>query len=485
VSINNYSWGSETQFIGRGEVLQRLETWWESSELEGINLHGRRRVGKSWLFNKLAHGKPAVILVADKSLPTLQYSRLSDQLEAYLPFRPSITDITGLLKTIYDLGRAQKVLVVVDEFPNLLGSTEAEQSATLSVVATAMGLHQAGSQTKLILCGSAISQMERWQDSSSHLHGRFHPLQLKPLTFKEAEDYFEGEDVLDHLTRYSITGGMPRYLALLGKGELTDLIANKVLHPDAPLFDEVRNLLSYELREPTVYLSILSELASNAKDRGSIAQALNKTSDWLGTYLDRLEAIRMLERKHPVGSDRDGNVTQYECVDGFVRFWFKFVAPFTYHLEGGASPAAIVEEFIAPLLADHTAVEFEHILQRWTRQNYTKTRDVRSWWGKAANKHRRTGVRTTEEIDAVGVALKKVIVVGEAKWTNSLLSHDVLNDLINFKLPALADAGFTSVETCDIILASRSGFTQSLIDSANKDSRIRLISAEDLLFQVN
>lgn len=484
MSIEIYNWEAEHLFLGRVSVLKRLEGWWDSAEVEPINLFGRRRVGKSWLFRKFAHGKPAIVLVAENTSPALQLSRLADQLEQHMVARPDIRDLPTLFRVIYGIAKNAKTLVIIDEFPNLLGNTDAERESALSSIQAVMEQYRAESQIKLILCGSAISQMEALQAEQSPLHGRLLPLELAPLTFTESRDFFEGSDIIEHLTRYSITGGMPRYLSLIGKGDLGELLAEKIVDPNSPLFDEIPSLLAAELKETAVYYAILSELANSPKDRGSIAQAIGKSSSGLSHYFEKLEAMRLMKRKHPVGADPEARTTQYECVDGFVRFWFRFIAPYRVDLEGGANPIAHVDSFIKPNLADHASVEFEHVLQRWIRQQYPLARQVGWWWGNAANIHRAAKTRTTEELDAVGIAAKKVIVVGEAKWTNDQLSHDVLNNLTEFKLPALTDAGFRSADKCEIVLTSRTGFTQSLKKSAQENSKIRLISAEDLLRQV-
>lgn len=66
--------GELINFGGGFSILQRLEDWWDSADVQPFNLFGRRRVGKSWLFRKFAHGKPAIVLVAENTLPTLQFS---------------------------------------------------------------------------------------------------------------------------------------------------------------------------------------------------------------------------------------------------------------------------------------------------------------------------------------------------------------------------------------------------------------------------
>lgn len=54
-----------------------------------------------------------------------------------------------------------------------------------------------------------------------------------------------------------------------------------------------------------------------------------------------------------------------------------------------------------------------------------------------------------------------MVVALEAKWTNRALGADVLTDLLDYKLPAMAQAGL-DIDRTEIVLASRSGFTKGL-----------------------
>lgn len=92
-----YSWPQVEQFVGRSKFLARLEDWWEDPTREPISVSGRRRVGKSWLLHRFAHGKPAVVLVASElALPT-QLKRFAGLLT------PHLGDVTPALESTADL----------------------------------------------------------------------------------------------------------------------------------------------------------------------------------------------------------------------------------------------------------------------------------------------------------------------------------------------------------------------------------------------
>ncbi len=83
-SIPSYQWPRVDEFIDRTAELDRLEAWWAGDERMPVNLSGRRRVGKSWLLRRFAHGKPAVLLVAERLAEGAQLTRFAEQLTPLL-----------------------------------------------------------------------------------------------------------------------------------------------------------------------------------------------------------------------------------------------------------------------------------------------------------------------------------------------------------------------------------------------------------------
>jgi hypothetical protein len=285
------------------------------------------------------------------------------------------------------------------------------------------------------------------------------------------------------LTRYSIAGGMPRYLESFADRDLARTIVDVAVDPHGQLYNEPRAILQAELREPTVYFSILAELAHNPQDASSIGSALRMQTRELSAYLVTLESLRLAARRRPVGAPANSRTTQWRCTDHFMRFWFRFIQPFQGELEAGAPPLAHVQHNVVPNLNDHSSPVFEDAVAGWIRSRHAGATAVGPWWGPALNRLRAARERSTEEIDAVALRGQRVAAVAEAKWTNKPLAARVLSDLLDYKLPALAQAGFT-VGAAEIVLASRSGFTKGLRDLAAVAPNTTLIDATDLLDEV-
>lgn len=483
--MKSFLWPLRNEFVNRTDDLEALERWWENPSRDALAMIGRRRVGKSWLFRRFADGKPALILVADRLLASSQMHRFAAQLEGELDVRPDLPDLRSLIEVLYRLGRDQKILVVIDEFPYLLPDGEAREGV-LTQVQAVMEDERDQSQTKLVLCGSLIGQMEKLLGQDSPLHGRLQALDIRPLTFAEGRELREADESPEgQITRFAVAGGMARYLAELGQGgSLRDLVCEHALDPRGALFDDPRVVLEQEMRSPALPFSILEELALFPAQTERLTKALGTKANAMSPALTMLQRMRLIESKLPLGAPANARTVKHRISDGFIRFWFRFIFPSQAELEEGLSPSDLWDSLIDEHLADFVSPTFEELCIRYTRINFgTQAPKVGSWWGPAQRKHRRSGARTAEEIDVAGAKAKQLKLVGECKWTKGPLGLNVLDELRNYKVPALAEEKRLRVPKTglEILLFSCSGFSSKLTAAAEADSTIHLIDLETLV----
>jgi hypothetical protein len=476
--MDRYAWPLVDEFVDREEELARLEEWWASPERMPVNLYGRRRVGKSWLLRRFAHGKPAVILAAERLAPGTQLTRFAALLEPGLGVRPEIPDLVALFRVAFRLASKAKALVVIDEFPWLLPSAEAEIERALSSIQAVMEEERGSSRLKLVLCGSAVSQMQALMSERGTLHGRLRALEVRPLRYPQTRGFLGTLDPVRRVERFAITGGMPRYLSELGGGDLESVICSRVLDRNGPLWNEARSVLEQELRQPGVYFSILEQLATGAKEVERIASGARIENSIVSRYLATLAELRIVRRKLPAGAAPSSRGGHWELSDPFLRFWFRFVFPFQAELETGLRAKDLWESSVKPALSDHVAPVFEDVCRDWTRAGYGQTAQrLGGWWGNARNDLRRTGRRTTEEIDIIGLTTgRRVAVIGECRWRNKAMDGAILEEIENYKLPALRQAGYEIDDELQVLLFARSGYNSTLRKAASENRRLRLVS---------
>lgn len=477
----NYQFPAAASFVNRDDDLAVLERWWSGPDPNALNLHGRRRVGKSWLFRMFAHGRPATILVAERLPAGAQLSRLAAQLEAPLGVRPQIDDVPALIRLLYGLGAEAPRLVVLDEFPYLLPRADAAREELLTAIQAVMEEERDRSQTKLVLCGSHVAQMQALMSERTALRGRMTTLTVHPMSYSEAAAFIEDVEPRARIERYAVTGGMARYLAELGSGgSLRDLICERVLDHNGALFNDPREVLEHELEQVATYFAVMQELAGGERALGEIAAALRVRSTSLSRPIDTLRAMQLVERRSPINAKATDKVNRYRICDPFLRFWFRFVFPFQEDLTSGLAAADLFELEIAPGLADHVAPVFEGLCREWVRRNRGATASrVGSWWGPTTRAGHVAG-RFTEEIDIVGTGRARATVIGECKWTARPLDVSILAALDDFKIPALRQGGLRLAARPEIVLFCRSGFTDGLWDAAQRDPDLTLIDLGQL-----
>lgn len=476
MAIEPFRWPLTDEFLDRAADLDRLERWWEAADRQPLALVGRRRVGKSWLFRRFAHGKRAIVLVAEQVPAGTQLTRFAAALEPLVGVRPELPDTAALFRVLFRAARDTKLLAVIDELPWLLGASAAETGATLSAVQAVMEEERDESQLKLLLCGSHVSTMDALFGERNPMHGRLVRHELRPVAFDEARAFLPGLTPIEAFERYAIAGGMPLYLSRVARGSLRQSVCREILHRDGPLWNEGRSILEQELREPRVYLGILEQLASGEKELNEIAQPLRMPGAKVSKYLSTLQELRIVTRRTPLSAPPGFRGGHWRLEDPFFRFWFRFVFPYQADLESGLRARDLYDGEVVPKLADHVAPVFEDWCRAWVRAHRgARATQVGCWWGNAANVHRRAGSRSSEEIDIVGVHRSRVTLVGECKWTTRPLGPDIVQHLEDFKIPALRDAGCRVANSVRIVLFSKAGYTAALRRLAEDRGGIELI----------
>lgn len=466
------------RFRDRAEELDAVEEWFERhDEPRALLVHGRRRVGKSWLFRAFAHQREADIFVASTRALGDQLSGFASVLERDGE-RPALADLETFFRLLYRRARQERRLAIIDELPNLV-KVDRDLPATLLKVIEEEATQ---SRLKLILTGSHVAMMEEILAERQPLHDRLQGLHLRPLDFWRARLILGEGDSERQIVAYGLAGGMPKYLAALaGVDDPVATLGDLALSPLGRLFNEPRTVLAQELDSPATHFSLLAALAAGPADYATIEKRSRVEHSKIGRYLATLQALDLVTTRFPVTDpDRRSHARLYVLADGFLRFWFRYVFPFEADLESGLDPAVILENEIVPTLSSHLAPTVEEIAREWVRRHRVgNATRVGAWWGPALDDLRRTNERTSEEIDIVGLRGPRAVVVGEVRWQSDPMTVGILGELTRFKLPALAQAG-VQLHNPQIVLVSRSGFTPGLLEAAEKDRRITLVDVATL-----
>jgi AAA+ ATPase superfamily predicted ATPase len=408
-------------FYDRNEQLDALKTAFASPGHDFYVVYGRRRVGKTNLLKEFCSGRPHIYFLAAQEAERRQREKFVETVATYFDDRvPRIDRWDEAFEYLGDKLGTEQLVVIIDEFPYLVGENDSLPSYLQSFVDEQLQ----ETDSMLVLCGSSVSTME--SDVLAHespLYGRrTGQIDLPPFSFKQAQEVI-AYDIETAIQSFAVTGGTPMYLTLFDYTKpLAENIQNEILSPTAVLYNEPEFLLRTELRNPARYLSILEAIATGHTTPNEIAGATGIDSGPLSKYLQTLRNLRLIDREVPVtASPKQSKRSRYHVADEFLRFWFRFVEPNRSSIE--EAPDIVYDSTIEPNLPDHVATTFEAVCQDvvWEAIRGGDLRpyaEVGRWW------------YGEDEIDIVGLAPNDDrILLAECKWTSEPVGHALASQL--------------------------------------------------------
>lgn len=433
-----------------------------------VVLIGRRRVGKSFLLAKTLDFDRVVSFQGDEQDESQHLALLAEEAGRRLIGSAALSFPTwdAALDFFGEQAAREPLSVVLDEFQWL----KSAQPALDSIIQRHWdNWERDGIPIALVLAGSALTMMERLLEPGAPLYGRAGARpRLAPLDFRDAAAFADTDDPVQLLRRWAVLGGTPQYNLWAGAGPLEQVIKERILAKDAPLYDDPRHLLreGEGIRDPGTYLAILRAVAQGATTHNQIAQRAGISTSNLGRRLDRLEDLGYISPRAPL--ERDGTIARsiYEISDPYFRFWFRYILRNRSRLESGR-----VDEVYGEIEADLDNImgpAFEQCCRTWVERYAGEEltgapHQVGAWWSR----------RGDVEIDIVGVRSHRYVLVGSCKWRREA-DTDVLADLLEQE-NALGPAA----KNAKLLIFAREGFTKDMTKRAREED-VRLLTAADL-----
>lgn len=460
-------------FFGRERELTDLNKRYDNGNFECAIIYGRRRVGKTSLINEFCEGKPTVFFsalnaTANENLEALSLAIFEkDNKDATTA--PIYASFDNAFAQITKMAEKERLVFVIDEYPYLAKADKSISSRLQHIIDHTW---QNG-KLFLILCGSSMSFMENQVlGYESPLFGRrTAQYKIQALTYKEIPVFNPTLSYEDQALIYGITGGIPHYINKLDvKKNVDEALLDNLLNPAGYLFEEPENLLKQELREPAIYNSIISAVATGSSHSNEISTKVGLETGICAKYLRVLVDLGILKKETPI-TEKAGRKTIYLIGDNFFRFWYRFVPKNMSAINTGRINR-IYDTAIKKYYPDYMGIVFEQMcreyLLRYADELPIEVSDIGQWWGTDPKEKKEI------QIDIVGTPAEgKDYIIGSCKYRSTPIGVDELELLKHY-----AEV-FGKGDKYHFYIFSKSGFTQGLQELADQ-GEVLLITLEDM-----
>lgn len=330
------------EIIGRVKEKGLLEELYDSDRPEFVVVHGRRRVGKTFLIRELFNGRmafyhtglsPADRNNGDKTILQWQLEEFYASLVRYgyhgsMP--ASWIDAFSALIKLLENGGSERQVVFLDELPWM----DTPKSGFLPAFEHFWNGWGAGnSRLMLIVCGSSTSWiLDNIVNNHGGLYNRLtYEIELSPFTLRECEEFYKNRNIsmdrYDELQSYMIFGGIPYYMSLIRKNlSLSQNVDELCFNKKGALRMEFDRLFNSLFVNPESNKAVVRELFKRKSGlmRKELREGLiHQNGGGLTTLLKGLVAGNFITKyRNFNGSKRD---IYYRLTDPFCLFYLTFM----------------------------------------------------------------------------------------------------------------------------------------------------------------
>jgi AAA+ ATPase superfamily predicted ATPase len=467
-------------FVSRDSELETLDRLYAKGSFQMAVVYGRRRVGKTTLISEFVKGKPAIFFSAQEANEQLNLQLFSKAVYSFFKLPQS----TGAFRNWHDAfsfiaekAKKQRFILVIDEFPYLASGNKSIKSILQNIIDHSLK----DTQLYLILCGSQISFMERQVlGSKSPLFGRrTSQLRLEGFDYFDAAKMLSGVSNEDKIKYYACIGGTPHYLGRLDPNiSFEENLIELYFDPHGYLFSEPIMLLQQELREPAMYNSVISAIATGSSRLNDISTKLGEETAKAGKYLKTLLDLRILRREIPFGENPERSRKGiYQIADNCYRFWYKYIFLNSAGIETGAG-RFVADSMVFPELSAFIGKPaFEDVCRQYViRKNRAGQLPLLAtrfgtWWGTDSREKQAADIDVVADNRPQGAVL-----LCECKWRNEPTALGEVQKLLEKSrlLPGYEKYRF--------MFFSKAPFTKTARELAKSNDKLQLVTL-DMLFE--
>lgn len=426
-------------FIGRERELEYLKEFYDRDGIGMTVIYGRRRIGKSTLINEFVKDKKTIFYTATKVGKNRNLELFSEQVVDLL--MPDIGKISfNTLESVFDFINKNmgddKLVLVIDELPYWAEKDD----SLLSILQKYIDTIWNDKNLKIILCGSALSFMEKkvLSEKSPLFGRRDSQIKLETFDYLDSAKFVPDYSSEDKAICYGITGGVAKYLSMIDPSKSIDEnIIRLFFRTDGYLYDETRNLLTQEFTDISLVNNIVEQIAYGENTLNTIAGKIKEKEPTVLYSLEKLINVGLVEKKKCITDEKNKKKTQYVLKDYMFKFWYEFIPKATSVIEMGQGEI-YYQKVVKPQLHSFMGFVFEEMCRYYTLKHGVEgdygcfVTSVGTWWGTENTSDSDGNIRTqSTDIDVVALSeIDKKAVIGECKFKNEKIDKGIYETLI-------------------------------------------------------
>lgn len=452
--------------IERTVEMQYLNNCYEKEGSQLVVLYGQKKIGKTKLLAQFAEDKPFLYYKARSCALREQQFQWASELEAdgiRIDRYPSFAQIFEALTR----QKTQKKVIVIDEFQNIVKTGEVFMKELVEFLHNDWN----NQDVMIILCSSAIGWIENSMITkigtiAYEITGF---LKVREFGYEQTAAYFSQATVKENVEAYAVLGGIPGLWTCFDRDKsVKENICEQILSRRGLLFEEAERFVSEQLRETSVYHTILAAIAAGKYKLNELYVHTEFSRAKISVYLKNLMELEIVEKVFSYDTAGRENTLKgiYRIKNHFVNFYFTYIYPNASKLEF-MPPEEFYDAYIASTFAAYTAQYFRSVCMEYLE---------------ACNRSEKLPFVYTRSGEWVGkVGTIDIVAQDDAGRT--------LTALCSWAEPQMTYADVEWLHFCEkkaklktdcCYLFSAGGFDEAIIKEAKADERIFLVDMEKL-----
>lgn len=313
--------------FGREKELQYLNTVYQTAGSQMIVVYGQKNVGKSALLHAFTSEKETFYYTAVSAGTRQQQYMLAQKSGCNRAFTTDYPEYGEIFSAMQENTSAkEKSVYVFDEWEHMIKSDISFMQALEQLLTHSYSEND----VMIILSSSSIGFIEndlvsKIGKAALNISGF---LKVKELKFSDLICAFPSYSVSECVKAYAVLGGFPGLWNYFdAKKTVENNICEYILKKGAFLQEEGLRIVKEELRETSVYNTILSALADGREKLNDLYNHTGFSRAKISVYLKNLMELEIVEKVFSV--DTPGKTSQkkgiYRISNPYVHFWFKYI----------------------------------------------------------------------------------------------------------------------------------------------------------------